>query len=274
MLRHRFLAALAAVPLLATAAAPALAAPAAPYRAPLRYAALGDSYAAGTGAGAYDGTSGDCRRSTRSYPALWAADHGVTDVLVAACSGAGTAVVLNDQLPRVAPDTDMVTLTVGGNDLGFGEAVVSCLQPLTTEARCDQALDESERRLHEELPQRLARLYDGVRAAAPAARVVVTGYPRLLRTGTTCLIGTDARRQRFNALTDELDELVRREADAHGFAFADVRGAFDGHGVCAPAGQEWINGIVLSRLWESFHPTSDGQALGYLPAVTAAAGPR
>ncbi|WP_268267532.1 hypothetical protein [Streptomyces kaniharaensis] len=40
--------------------------------------------------------------------------------------------------------------------------------------------------------------------------------------------------------------------------------------MCAGGGQEWINGIVLSRLRESFHPTAAGQARGYLPAVAGA----
>ncbi|MEV7780376.1 SGNH/GDSL hydrolase family protein [Kitasatospora sp. NPDC088351] len=275
MQRHRPPAALAAAPLLALCVAvPAHAAGGYTVDTPPRYAALGDSYAAGVAAGPYEQDSGDCHRSARAYPALWAADHGATDVLAAACAGATTADVQRDQLPKVGADTTVVTLTVGGNDLGFADAAGSCLQPLTTDGRCDKALDESERRLREELPDRLSALYDGVRAAAPAARVVVTGYPHLLRTGTTCLIGTDARRQRFNALTDGLDELINRQAEARGFAFADVRAPFEGHGVCAGAGREWITGIVLTRLWESFHPTSEGQSLGYLPAVTAATGPR
>ncbi|MER6397387.1 SGNH/GDSL hydrolase family protein [Kitasatospora sp. NPDC001603] len=271
MQRHPLLAALAAVPLLLCAAPAAAAAPA---DAPPRYAALGDSYAAGVAAGAYDPAAGDCHRSANAYPALWAADHGATGFLAAACNGATTADVRGGQLPKVGADTTVLTLTVGGNDLGFAGAAADCLQPLTTEARCAATLDESGRRLREELPGRLSALYDDVRTAAPRARVVVTGYPHLLRTGTTCLIGTDARRQRFNALTDELDELIRREAEARGFAFADVRTAFEGHGVCAGAGREWITGIVLPRLWESFHPTPEGQSLGYLPAVTAATGPR
>jgi len=264
--RHRLSAALAAVPLLLISAAPAVAADA----PPLRYSALGDSYASGVAAGPYDPAGGDCHRSTGAHPARWAAAHSPEAFLHAACSGATTADVRDDQLPRVPADTTLLTVTVGGNDLGFADAAGACLQPLTTEARCDRALDESERRLREELPARLDTLYTAVRDRAPAARVVVTGYPHLLETGTTCWVGTDARRARFNTLTDRLDELIDRQAGKHGFAFADVRPAFAGHGVCAGGDREWITRIVLTPLWESFHPTADGQSLGYLPAVTAA----
>jgi lysophospholipase L1-like esterase len=263
--RPKPLAALAAAPLfLLPAAAPAGAAPAP------RYAALGDSYAAGVGAGAYDPVSAACHRSTRSYPELWRAANGPADFLFAACDGATTADVERDQVPRVPADATLVTLTVGGNDLGFGDAVIACLQPLTTDAYCDSVLDESERRLREEIPGRLDTLYRALDAEAPAARVVVTGYPRMLGTADTCLIGTAARRARFNALTDAADDLIERQAVKQGFRFADVRTAFDGHGVCRGGADEWIHPITLP-LWESYHPRAAGQSGGYLPSVSAAA---
>ncbi|WP_371501235.1 SGNH/GDSL hydrolase family protein [Kitasatospora sp. NBC_00374] len=264
-MRHRLLAALVAVPLL-LAGAPAQASAADPGG----YAALGDSYAAGVAAGGYDTASGDCHRSTRSYPALWAAAHHPAGFVNATCNGATVDDVRRDQLPRVPADAAVVTLTVGGNDLGFADGVVACLQPITTDSRCDRALDETERRLREELPARLTTLYGEVRSAAPAARVVVTGYPHLLHTGTVCTIGTDPRRVRFNALTDRLDELIEQQAGKQGFEFADVRPAFAGHGVCSGGSQEWITRFVLTHLWESFHPTARGQSDGYLPAVAAA----
>lgn len=264
--RHKLLAALAAVPLLllgAVSPAPA---------ATTGYAALGDSYAAGVAAGDYDQGSGACHRSRHGYPALWAAQHGPSAFLDAACISATVQDVIDRQLPAVPAGTGLVTLTVGGNDLGFTEAVVACLQPFTTEERCTAALDHSAQRLQDELPGRLDRLLTAVRRTAPAARVVVTGYPHLLETGTTCWVGTDGRRARFNALTDRLDELIQRQATAHGARFADPRGDFGGHGICTPHGAEWITRIVLTPLWESFHPTAEGQAHGFLPAVAAAAG--
>ncbi|MFE0462099.1 SGNH/GDSL hydrolase family protein [Kitasatospora sp. NPDC058965] len=254
----------AAALLLLPAAAPAAAAPGG-------YAALGDSYAAGVAAGAYDAASGDCHRSSRAYPALWAAAHPGTAFTDLACNGADTQQVLDRQLPHLPAGTGTVTLTVGGNDLDFEDAVLACLQPLTTEDRCNRALDHSAELLHDQLPGRLDRLLDAVDRAAPGARVLVTGYPDLLteHPAGACWTGTDSRRARFNRLTDETDDLIRRQATAHGAQFADPRPAFAGHGVCAGSNGEWITGIVLLNPWESFHPTADGQARGYLPAVRA-----
>lgn len=269
-LRHRTLTAVAALPLL-LAAAPAPAAAAASGAAVRPgYVALGDSYAAGVAAGSYDPASGDCHRSGRAYPALWAAGHPGGGFLDLACSGADTAQVLAQQVPQLPAGTGAVTLTVGGNDLDFTDAVVGCLQPLTTEGKCGQALDHSAELLRDQLPGRLDQLLGAIGKAAPGARLVVTGYPHLLqeRAAGTCWAGTEARRTRFDQLTDQLDELIQRQAAAHGARFADPRTAFSGHGVCAEHGDEWITGLVLLNLWESFHPTADGQARGYLPAVT------
>ncbi|MCX4750141.1 SGNH/GDSL hydrolase family protein [Kitasatospora sp. NBC_01287] len=266
--RRRAAAALAALPLLLLAAA----APAAADRP--GYVALGDSYAAGVAAGAYDPASGDCHRSSRAYPALWAAAHPDGGFLDLACSGADTAEVLAHQLPRLPAGTGTVTLTVGGNDLDFTDAVVGCLQPLTTEAKCTQALDHAAELLRDQLPGRLDHLLGAIDQAAPAARVVLTGYPHLLQeqAAGSCWAGTDDRRARFNQLTDRLDDLIQQQAAAHGARFADPRPAFTGHGVCAAHGTEWITGLVLLDLWESFHPTADGQSQGYLPPVAQALG--
>ncbi|MER5636038.1 SGNH/GDSL hydrolase family protein [Kitasatospora sp. NPDC002227] len=268
-MRHRLLAVAAALTFTfgLGAATPAAAA------TPASYAALGDSVAAGDGAGDYRADGTDCHRSNRSYPALWSAAKGAGEFRLPACSGATTQDVLDSQLAEVSPATTAVTLTVGGNDAGFVTAVVDCLQPFTTDAKCDAALDETARRLREDLPVRLDRTYQAVRGAAPNATVAVAGYPHLLETGTpSCAVGTEPRRVRINALADQLDDLISRQADQHGFRFADPRPAFAGHGVCATGGHEWINRIVFLSLWESFHPTAEGYRLGYLPAVTAALG--
>src|SRR6266513_2661495 len=62
------------------------------------YVALGDSYSSGVGAGSYDSGSGSCKRSTRAYPALWAAAHTPSSFSFTACSGARTGDVVNGQL--------------------------------------------------------------------------------------------------------------------------------------------------------------------------------
>src|SRR6476620_6394642 len=88
------------------------------------YAALGDSYSAGVGAQPSTG----CGRNALSYPALFKEQEGIPDAGFdfAACGGATTADVRNGQLGGLTAQTDLVTITVGGNDIGFSPLLATC----------------------------------------------------------------------------------------------------------------------------------------------------
>ena len=90
------------------------------------YAALGDSYSSGVGAGAYLGGS-DCRRSANAYPARVASRLGAR-LTFAACSGARVSDVVG-QLGRVGAETRYVTVSAGGNDAGFADVLLECAKP-------------------------------------------------------------------------------------------------------------------------------------------------
>src|SRR5882757_565247 len=97
-----------------------------------RYVALGDSYSSGVGAGSYDSASGSCDRSTKAYPALWAAAHSPASFAFTACSGAKTADVVRSQLGPVNSSTGLISVTVGGNDAGFADVMTTCVLGSTT----------------------------------------------------------------------------------------------------------------------------------------------
>src|SRR5690606_35793499 len=98
-------------------------------------------------------------------------------------SGATTADLVSSQLGGLSSSTDLVTVTIGGNDTGWASVVQQCAypQPWT----CDEEIDEAERYIQEELPGRLDTAYDAIASAAPNADVVVLGYPRLFN-GEEC----------------------------------------------------------------------------------------
>src|ERR1700677_248071 len=94
------------------------------------FVALGDSYAAGNLIPTSPtGTPAGCLRSSRDYGADAAAALGVTSYVDATCSGATTAdmtqpesVPLGTNPPQfdtLAADDSVVTLTIGGDDIGF-----------------------------------------------------------------------------------------------------------------------------------------------------------
>src|SRR3954453_21255272 len=86
-----------------------------------RYVALGDSYSSGTGTRTY--TDSTCQRSVYAYPSLVAANRPNTSLVFAACSGATTSDVLNNQVSSLTSTTKFVTITVGGNDAGFSSVI-------------------------------------------------------------------------------------------------------------------------------------------------------
>ncbi|OPC79053.1 lipase [Embleya scabrispora] len=246
------------------AAPTAHSAPAAPTSS---YAALGDSYSSGVGAGDYLPGGGDCKRSANAYPSLWHRAHPAAEFAFAACSGATTAQVLGGQTSVLSAGTTLVTISVGGNDVGFADTIRTCV--LGTDRDCADAVATSRAYTRDRLPADLDATYARIRLLAPRARLVVLGYPRLFELGG-CLFGlSEAKRRVLDEAADMLDETTAGRAAAAGADFADVRDRFAGHGVCGA--DEWLHGVTLP-LDESYHPTATGQAKGYLPGLVAVAG--
>jgi lysophospholipase L1-like esterase len=229
--------------------------------ASLDYVALGDSFSAGTGANA----SGSCLRSPQGYPTLWAAAHDVnfTDVT---CGGALTSDVLNTQVKSLSAATDVVTISIGGNDVGFAPTVLVCL--LGGDDACRRSIADAEAKKPQYIAQ-IDKTYAAIRAAAPNAQVYVLGYPHLFDEAPTCDLSLNlAQREMINVATDTLVANLGERARAAGFHFVDVRAAFAGHGACAA--QPWLNNLTGPDVF--LHPNATGYREGYLKALTAVTG--
>lgn len=226
------------------------------------YVALGDSYSSGTGTRSYlpDGTQ--CQRSTYAYPAIDAASLGLS-LSFRACSGATVADVTNTQLAAVSTDTGYVTISVGGNDIGFSSVISTCALPSWI-SNCNRAVDGAQATITNVLPARLSTLYGTIRAKAPGAKVIVVGYPRLFN-GDDCNAFTwfsSSEEARLNQTADLLNARTSAAASATGFTFVNPTSAFTGHAVCDQP--EWLNGLSYP-ITESFHPNRSGHADGYAP---------
>jgi lysophospholipase L1-like esterase len=234
------------------------------------YVALGDSYSSGVGTGVYDAASGACARSPLSYPPLWAAEHRLASFGFAACSGAKTADVLANQLSALQPSTRLVTITIGGNDAGFGPVLHTCTVA-ESDRTCFAAVGAAEAFEQSVLRDRLARTYAEIRRAAPRAQVIVLGYPRLFDLASSCAdprVPNLARRHKLNEGADVLNDVIHSVSQQFDFSFSDVRGRFDGHGVCSA--DPWINGPSVSTFVGPYHPNQTGYRDGYLGALDAA----
>jgi lysophospholipase L1-like esterase len=236
----------------------------------VHYVALGDSYASGVGAGPYLSASGSCDRSAQAYPALWAAAHDPVSYVSRACSGATTATVLSGQLSALGPSTTLVSLTIGGNDVGFVPVMVTCVVLPTS--FCVRAVHASEAEISADLPGELDKVLSAIAAHAPNARVVVLDYPHLydLSKSASCAGLSTTDRTDLNQAADQLDAQIQAAARRHGDVFADVRTAFSGHEICDSP--RWLNAVDWTDLGVSYHPTAAGQADGYDQAFSASAG--
>ncbi|MEU1280453.1 SGNH/GDSL hydrolase family protein [Streptomyces sp. NPDC005805] len=230
------------------------------------YVALGDSYSSGVGAGNYIGSSGDCKRTNRAYPALWAAANAPSSFAFTACSGARTNDVTANQLGPLGSGTDLVSVTIGGNDAGFADVMTTCV--LQSESTCINRINQAKAYVDSTLPGRLDTVYSAIRAKAPSARVVVLGYPRFYKLNGSCIAGlTENERAAINGASDHLNAAIAKRAADHGYAFGSVVGTFTGHEICS--GAAWLHSVNWLNIGESYHPTAAGQSGGYLPVLNA-----
>ena len=231
------------------------------------YVALGDSYSSGVGTGSYT-LDAACKRSVYAYPYLYTQKHPGTSLSFVACSGAKTSDLLTKQIQAVTSATTLVTMTIGGNDIGFANLIYQC-----TVADCSAALDSTAASLEATLDVPLDQVFNAVKTAAPNAKIVVLGYPRVF-SNTSCL-GTlgisSTERTKANALADALDTEIAGRASADGVTYVRAIGAFTGHAVCSFS--PYLNGLNLFNTGESYHPTRSGQSSGYLQLLTTALTP-
>ena len=251
-----------------TLAATILGAPAIATAQPGGYVALGDSYSSGLGTGSYTLSSG-CKRGTLAYPYLYS---GTASGFVA-CSGYNIDEVRRDQLSAVTTSTQLVTMTVGGNDIGFSTVVSQCTA-FSSNSACTSAVNAAVARIPA-MRANLVTLLREIRATASNATIVLLGYPHLYATGSTCGFGQPNQTKRvamFNGgelLNEALKRAVADTGDSR-TRWVDVRPAFSGHDICATSSQRWINGLVLVNSAESYHPNRAGHSSGYLPALRTA----
>jgi lysophospholipase L1-like esterase len=231
------------------------------------YAALGDSYSSGVGAGSY-GSSGDCKRSANAYPQLWANAHAGTTLQFLACSGARTPDVLT-QIGSVSSSATLVTVSVGGNDAGFTDVITTCT--LNSDQTCIDRVNTAKAYVNGTLPALLDNVYAKIKAKAPNARLLVVGYPRFYTVPGDCSVGlSDAKRTAIDSGSDAIDTVLASRASAAGASFVDPRSNFTGHNICS-TGTAYLHSLTYP-IDESYHPTVAGQASGYYPAVKAITG--
>lgn len=226
------------------------------------YAAVGDSFAAGVGADSYlDST---CYRSSKSYPRLLDADADKRLVAFLACSGANTSAVLT-QIGGIPADASIVTVTVGGNDVGFADVMQNCFVLVTS--TCSSKIAAGAAIANSDaFKARIANVVTAIRAKAPTARIAVTGYPLLFWENASGVNPKYTWADEVNDQTGVLNDVIETVVLANGARFVDVEDEFAGHGIGSTA--PWINDFRWLSSRNAFHPNSAGY-VAYAGAIRA-----
>ncbi|MGW2610141.1 SGNH/GDSL hydrolase family protein [Streptomyces mirabilis] len=257
------------------------------------YVALGDSYTSGPKIPRQSGTPAGCDRSDHNYPAVVARQLGVAtaDFRDVSCSGATitdlsapqkTSNGTNPaQLSALSTRTRLVTLGIGGNDIGFGSTVTQCvtmgaLYRATGSGRLfsgedkapckkqyvDGGTDEVAQKIQATGRQLSAALAE-IERRAPKARVYVVGYPAILPAeGKGCgrelpLAPGDATY--LHDKEKQLNTMLRGQAEAAGATYVDTYSPSVRHDACSAEKTRWIEPLQPSSPAAAVHPNAHGE---------------
>lgn len=243
---------------------------------PLNYVALGDSYSAASGVTpTAPGSPLLCLRSARNYPRVIAERTGATLTDVT-CGAAETRHFTTAQYPGVpaqvaalSADTDLVTLTIGGNDSGvFIGAILACgsagIVTIGLGSPCKTIYGSLfEDTVRNSTYPALVGALNAVRAKAPNARVAILGYPWIVPESGGCFTRMPIARgdvPYMRSLQTTLNDAVRRAAAATGATYVDMNAVSNGHDACQPTGVRWIEPVLQTTNPVVVHPNALGEA--------------
>lgn len=239
------------------------------------YVALGDSYSAGSGIWPPDPQANPaCARSSSNYPHVIATITGasLTDVT---CGAAQTKDFSASQYPGVAPQldaltpsTDLVTLTIGGNDNNvFIGSIAACgsagAATLGQGSPCkdlygsyfDDQIDAS-------TAPAVERALADVHARAPQARVAILGYPWILPPTVGCFTKMSIAQgdvPYLRQIQGHLNAVIAKAAAATGTTYIDFSRVSEGHDACQPIGTRWIEPVLFGTNTVPVHPNALGE---------------
>jgi lysophospholipase L1-like esterase len=260
---------------------------AAPAWAAREYVSLGDSYTAGPLIPLQIPPFG-CLKSNNNFPHLTARNLGLV-LRDPSCSGAETGDMENPQ--NVDPDgpnppqfdsltkqTRIVTLQIGGNDIGFSSIGRDCASATSNEGTPCQdryvhdGRDEISERIQATAPK-VAAVLQGIHTRSPKARVLVVNYAAILPDeGPGCwpqMPITDADVPYVRAKQKELNGMLAAQAAANGAELVDWYAASIGHDACKPPVIRWVEPVVPVNAAAPLHPNLGGM-IGASELLTAA----
>ncbi|MBJ7348923.1 MAG: SGNH/GDSL hydrolase family protein, partial [Thermoleophilaceae bacterium] len=245
-----------------------------------RYVALGDSFTAGSGVLPVETeTPIFCARSLINYPHLAQIELDYDSFADVSCGAAQTKDMLGvqtvfggakhqPQFNALTADTRLVTLGIGGNDIGFLPLGLSCLTLSPFGSPCKHnyvknGVDEVEQRITATEPKIVATV-QGIHERSPLAKVFVVGYQRIVNpTGIGCwpklpIAYGDA--PWLDGIERHLNAMIKRVAESNGATYVDVYTPSIGHDACKTPNVRWVEPLSFINNYTPLHPNAAGEA--------------
>lgn len=242
-----------------------------------KYVALGDSFTSSPLTGMPIGTPVGCSRTQNNYPRQVANALGVSEFVDRSCGSATTRNLFEPQsvlggtnaaqLDAVTVDTTLVSIGIGGNDLGLAGLVQRCVQLAPGSGGCLEQwspgdIDLLVRHIGQ-VAVHLDRALRQIQQRVPLATVLVVGYPMVAPAGGIgCfpqLPIADSDVAYLRDIQQRLNTTLAWVAQQRGVAYVDTYTSSIDHGPCEIAGVKWIEGMVPDNPAAVLHPNALGQ---------------
>lgn len=244
------------------------------------YVALGDSYTSAPLVPDQDGIPAGCLRSSEDYPALVARALHTRSLTDVSCYGASTRNMTHPQdslghgnppqLSAVSAADSLVTVQVGGDDVGFSRILATCGALSLTDPFGSPCRDHYTAGGTDQLAQAVSRtapkvatVLRDVRARAPHARILLIGYPVILpASGSGCWPWVPIAHgdvPYLRSVEISLNAMLAAVAARAGAGYVDAYRGTVGHDACQPAGVKWVEGLIPSSLAVPLHPNASGE---------------
>ncbi|HRW37914.1 MAG: SGNH/GDSL hydrolase family protein [Acidimicrobiales bacterium] len=242
--------------------------------APDTYVALGDSYTAGPLILNQSLEPLGCLRSDRNYPRIAKPQIKAAKFVDVSCSGATTSDFFEEQGVTPGPNppqfnalnanTKVVTIGIGGNDIGFSSIVKNCatLDPFSSGCKGDyvvNGVDALAKKIDATAPK-IDKVLVETKKRAPNAKIFVVGYPTIIpETGSGCwpvvpIVAGDITYLR--GVAKKLNAMLKARAVANGATYVDTATSSIGHDMCSSS--KWVEAIVPTTDAAPVHPNASG----------------
>jgi hypothetical protein len=238
------------------------------------YVSLGDSYTAGPLIPNPVLPLG-CLKSSSNYPRLAASRIG-QPLRDPSCSGAKTTHMTASQgitggsnppqFNSLSSATRVVSMTIGGNDIGFSEIAQSCITINPFGSPCQKkyvvnGVDTVTQRINATAPK-VDAVLDGIRARSPLARIFVLNYPAIFpETGNGCFPQMPISFSDVGYLRtkqQQLNAMIAGQAAANGARLVNWYSASIGRDACKGSGTRWVEPLIPGNIAASLHPNKRG----------------